>query len=135
MSEVFVSHVNNNDATATRICFALRQARIGTWVDHIHGPVRDDLVAREMEKAIKRCQAGLLVLSEDSLYSRKCSREWQTILDLKKPLYVALIEPVPPDDLPAVLWDRTIPYIDLTYDVEQGLAALISTIDGTVARH
>jgi len=135
MSEVFISHVNHNDATATRICFALRGAGIGGWVDHIHGPVRENLAAAETDKAIKQCQAGLLILSEDSLYSKRIAREWQAILNLKKPLYVALIEAVPPDDLPAPLWNRTIPYIDLTYDVERGLAALVRAIEGSVARH
>jgi hypothetical protein len=44
---------------------------------------------------------------------------------------VALIELVPPDDLPAVLWDRRIPYIDLTDDIEHGLARLVRTIAGS----
>src|ERR1041385_1983395 len=109
MMTVYVSHASSNDAIATRICFALREAGINSWVDHIHGPSREDLAADATEKAIKQSQAGLFILSEDSLYSRKCAREWQAILDLKKPLYIALLESVPPDDLPAIFWDRTIP--------------------------
>jgi len=132
MSEVYVSHVSTNDATATRISFALKEAGIGTWVDHIHG-ADEETTAEEAQKVIKRCQAGLFILSEDSLYSRKCEREWQAILEQKKSLYVALIELVPPDDLPAVLWDRRIPYIDLIDNVEQGLTALVRTIAGTAA--
>src|ERR1044071_7665225 len=131
MSEIYVSHVNTNDATATRICFALRDAGIGTWIDHIHST---ELSVEESQEAIQHCQAGLFLLSEDSLYSRKCAHEWQAILDQKKPLYVALLETVPTDDLPAPLWDRKIPYIDLTDDVEHGLVALVRAIAGTATR-
>ena len=128
MSEIYVSHVNTNDAMATRISFALREAGIGTWVDHIHGATAEDA-----EQAIKRCQAGLFILSEDSLYSRRSEREWQAILNQKKPLFVALIEEVPADDLPVALWDRSIPYIDLIGDMDHGLAALVRAIAGTAA--
>jgi hypothetical protein len=134
MSEVFISHVSTNDAIATRICFALRDAGIGTWIDHIHGTVTENLSAEETQEAIHRCQSGLFILSEDSLYSRKCAQEWQTILDQKKPLYVVLLEPVPTDDLPAPLWDRSISYIDLTYNVNHGLVALVRAIAGTATR-
>lgn len=131
MSEIYVSHVSTNDATATRISFALRESGIGAWIDHIHG---SELSLEESQEAILRCQAGLLLLSEDSLYSKRCAHEWQAILDQKKLLYVALLETVPSDDLPTPLWDRSIPYIDLTYDVDHGLAKLVRAIAGTATR-
>jgi hypothetical protein len=132
MSEIYVSHISTNDAMATRISFALRDAGIGTWIDHIHG---SEFTVEEAQEAIQRCQSGLFILSEDSLYSRKCAHEWQAILDQKKPLYVVLLETVPSDDLPTPLWDRSIPYIDLTFDVDHGLDKLVRAIAGTTTRN
>ncbi len=131
--KIYISHPALNDAIATRAHFALINAGFETWVDHIHGNGSEVLVTELDQKALRHCEAGLLILSEAALFSRKCSHEWKTILDRKKPLYVAVTEPIAPDDLADRLWDKTIPYVNLQDNLDNGLAYLIHAIAGTVA--
>lgn len=131
--KIYISHVALNDAIATRAHFALYKAGFDTWVDHIHGQGSEKVVTEQDEKALGQCEAGLLIMSEAALISRKCEHEWTAILDRKKPLYVAVTEPIAPDDLPDRLWDRVIPYVDLQDNIDNGLADLIHAIARSVA--
>src|SRR5258705_6358790 len=106
MSEIYIIHKTADDATATRIHFALSLAGIESWVDHVHGREPQGPNARGDHKALERCDVGLLVLSPESMLSPKCQRRWQVILDDGKPLIVVIAEPIPADDLPDRLWDR-----------------------------
>ena len=133
MTKIYISHSALNDAVATRAHFALWKAELDTWVDHIHGHSSEAIFTDEDQKALRQCKAGLLILSEAAINSRKCQREWETILSQKKPLFVAVIEPIAPDDLPDQLWDRTIPYVDLQGNLDGGLADLIHEIAGSIA--
>jgi TIR domain len=131
--KIYISHAALNDAIATRAHFALVNAGFETWVDHIYGQGSEGIVTEQDEKALRRCEAELLILSEAALASPKCAHEWKTILDRKKPLYVAVTEPIAPDDLPDRLWDRVIPYVDLQNNMDGGLEHLIHAIAGSVA--
>jgi len=133
MTVVYISHSNGNDATATRIHFALAGAGIDTYVDHIHRDSPEDTFSRHDMRALTHCDCGLFVLSEESVQSVKCTQEWQAILTQGKRLYVAIIEQIAPDDLPELLWDQTIPYIDLTRNIDNGLVELIHAIEGQIS--
>jgi hypothetical protein len=131
MSEIYVIHKTADDATATRVHFALSAAGIGTWVDHIHGS--EQRGPEHRDEALERCQIGLLILSPASAESPKCARRWQAILAEGKPLIVVVAEPIPADDLPDRLWDRQIPFVDLSVDAESGIGDLIHTVGGLVS--
>src|SRR5258708_32910541 len=133
MPVVYISHSNGNDATATRIHFALAGAGIDTYVDHIHSQAPENTLTRHDMRALTHCDCGLFVLSEESVQSAKCTQEWQAILSQRKRLYVAIIEQIAPDDLPELLWDRAIPYIDLTRNIDNGLVELIHAIEGQIS--
>jgi hypothetical protein len=133
MTEVYISHSNANDATATRIHFALAGAGIETYVDHIHREAPENMFTRHDVRALNHCECGLFILSEESVQSEKCTQEWQAILSQGKRLYVAIIEQIAPDDLPEPLWDRTVPYVDLTRDIDNGLVELIRVIEGQMS--
>ncbi len=133
MSDVFVIHATPDDATATRIHFALASAGISTWVDHIHGEAYSDFVMQARWEALEDCETGLLLLSPASIDSRKCRQQWKAILREHKQLMVAIIDLIPPDDLPDELWTRAIPYIDLMGDIDGGITELIHAIGGLVS--
>jgi hypothetical protein len=133
MSEIYIIHKTADDATATRIHFALNASGIDTWVDHIHGSEPQGPDSRRDEKALERCDIGLFVLSPASIASPKCARRWEAVLDAGKPLIIVLAESIPTDDLPDRLWDRQIPYVDLTVDAESGIGYLIQTVGGLVS--
>ena len=132
MVKIYISHLPLNDAIATRAHFALWKAGFDTWVDHIYGQGSQKVITEHDEQALRDCGAGLLIMSEATLASRKCTHEWETILEQKKPLYVAVIEPIAPDNLPERSWDRTIPYVDLQDNVDSGLDYLIHAIASTM---
>ena len=52
---------------------------------------------------------------------------------MTEPLIVVVAEAIPADDLPDRLWDRSIPYVDLTVDAESGIGDLIQTVGGLVS--
>jgi TIR domain len=133
MSEIYVIHKTDDDATATRIHFALGDAHLDTWVDHVHGGEPQGPHSDADDRAMERCDVGLFVLSPASVSSPKCRRRWQAVLDDGKPLIVVVAEPIPADDLPDRLWDKQIPYVDLTTDAESGIVDLVQTIAGLVS--
>jgi hypothetical protein len=83
-------------------------------------------------RALTHCDCGLFVLSEESVQAFKCTQEWQAILAQGKRLYVAIIEQIAPDDLPEPLWDRSVPYVDLTRNIDNGLVEHIHAIEGQI---
>ena len=125
MNDIYIIHTSANDATATRICFAFQAAGIGSWVDHIHGSENSFSIRQEREEALNSCAASVLILSEWSALSSRCTCEWQRTLEQGKRLVVAVAEEFPPDDIPQELWNRTIVYVDLSQDVESGIDSLI----------
>jgi hypothetical protein len=130
MTTVFIIHAKANDTIATRLHFALSLAGIGNWVDHIHTTAQDVQAATESTDALQHSEIGLLILSEETVLSRKCKHQWESILDQGKRLVVAIAQPFPPDDLPERLWDYAIPYIDLSGDLHEGIGDLIRAIAG-----
>src|SRR5689334_5354043 len=103
----FVIHARVNDTIATRIHFALSLARIENWIDHIHASEQTVEAAQENADALWRSDTGIFILSEKAVMSRKCTQQWETLLNEGKRLIVAVAEPFPTDDLPARLWDHS----------------------------
>ncbi len=127
MTHLFVSHATADDTVVTRIHDLLESAGVNTWVDHkdIHAPMDWETAIQE---ALNTCTAGLYVLSPRSANRDEIRPEIRTLLALNKPLYVALIEHMPPHQFPYRL--RTIQYVDLSKDFAAGMATLISAVQG-----
>ncbi len=128
MPTIFISHSSQDDTAVTRLHDALEAARIDAWVDHIDGIQEGDNWNRSIQAALNTCNAGLFVLSPDSVRSEECEGEYRHLLKLGKPLYTALIRVVPDEDFPYRL--GIIQYADLTADFDGGVKALIAAITG-----
>lgn len=127
MTQLFISHSNLEDDIANRVHDALTQAGIDTWIDQVHGiNGPKDEVFRQICDVINDCAGGIFLLSPNSLDSKDCCEEWQSILKWHKPLYVAIVGHVPDDQIPHELLQRN--PIDLTRDFEAGMKQLISAI-------
>lgn len=133
MSGVYIIHTTADDATATRIHFALFRAGIGAWVDHVHGSERMDYLYQESAEALQNCEVGLFLLTPESAWKPKCQREWDAVLRQGKPLIIAVAGETAPDDIPDRLWDSAIPYVDLTGDIEDGITRLLAAIAGAIS--
>ncbi len=119
---VFISHSTRDDEFVDRIRAGLVGAGIHAWVDHLYIEPRDDWDGA-IQESLRNCEDGLFVLSRSSAVSPECRSEWRAIIGLNKPLYIALIEDIPPEDYPFRL--QTIQYVDLRRDFDSGLQKLI----------
>jgi hypothetical protein len=61
MSPVFISHSSDDDAFVKQLAADLRAAGVDTWVDQENISPGQDWI-REVEKALKTCEAMILVL-------------------------------------------------------------------------
>lgn len=133
MPDVYISHAPIDDAIATRIYFAAAASGICTWVDHVHGEEPESRISKGDLNALASCEAGLFILSPGAVICRKCTFEWQTILKRGKRLIVAISEQIPPDDLPDLLWNPQIAYVDLTRNIDRALVVLIRALAGQMS--
>jgi hypothetical protein len=130
---LYISHVQSNDATATRLHFALEAMGIAHWVDHVHGAQSPEYLLKQNKQALDIADVCVFVLSPLSIVSPQCETEWRTVLANGKRLIVAIVEGIPPDDLPDEFWKNNPQYIDLRDDIDEGIAQLIRTIAGEVS--
>ncbi len=132
MKPIFISHATKDDAVVDRIAGGLNAAGLETWIDHQHGLKPGVDWSLGIDQAINTCACGLFIMSSASLKSDYCRAEWNRVLYLDKPLYVAVIERVPKEDRPTRL--GIIQPADLTADFDSGMADLISALtDGAVS--
>jgi hypothetical protein len=125
MANIFLSYAHTDSKVANRVREQLSQADVSV--------AQDDLTlqngmkwAQNVDKAIEDADAGLLLLSPSAVNAAYVSKEYQEILQQNKKLYVALVEPVPQDDIPWTLGN--LQYVDLTQDFEGGMKQLIPAI-------
>ncbi|MHB8629955.1 MAG: toll/interleukin-1 receptor domain-containing protein [Aggregatilineales bacterium] len=124
---VFISHSRSDDHAVNTICEKFTQAGIGDiWVDHRNGLLVGVDWINAIQRALVSCRAFLLILSPRSAISPSCINEWLTALELKKPLYVALIEHIDPKIFPWRL--RSIQWANLERSFEKDMNELIAAI-------
>jgi hypothetical protein len=99
---VFVSYATRDHPAAERICYSLSADNIRCWLDNFEITPESDWL-KEAAKAIRESSHGLFLLSPAAVKSPSAMKEYRDMLALGKPVYVALIEAVDPDDLPAEL--------------------------------
>jgi len=83
---------------------------------------------KAIRDAIAQSDVGLFVMSHNSLTSNICAGECQLVRELGKPLYIARLEAVGPQNV--WLDIKRIQYADLVADFEAGLHKLIAALRG-----
>ncbi len=122
MARIFVSHASRDNPIAEQVCAILNAQGIRCWLDNYEIDPQVDWL-KQVATAVRDSSHGLFLLSKTSIKSPAAMREYRDLLKQEKPVYVALIEPVPADDLPFDL--QTAHTYDLVADLESGLATLI----------
>lgn len=122
MTDIFISHSNQDNDATLMIVEALRRAGYGVWVDfeNIRGGAQ---WLCEIEAGIERCDAVVLVLSAASRQSTWVERECLYAYQLRKPVITALIA-----DVLIPLHLINIQYCDLR-ERRGGLAKLLEALD------
>jgi len=123
MTNIFISHSNEDSEATDFIVAALRRAGFGVWVDfeNIRGGAE---WLCEIEAGIERCDAVVLVLSAASRGSTWVERECLYAYQLRKPVITALIA-----DVLIPLHLINIQYCDLR-ERRSGLSKLLEALAG-----
>ncbi|HLV37034.1 MAG TPA: toll/interleukin-1 receptor domain-containing protein [Spirillospora sp.] len=123
---VFVSYATRDHPIAERICRHFGAAGIRCWLDNFEVTPEADWL-KEVAAAVRESSHGLFLLSPAAIRSPSSMKEYRDMLALDKPMYVAQIEPVDPNDLPYDL--QSVPVYDLVTDFEGGLEKLQQDIE------
>ena len=115
---IFISHSSKDNPAVMEIAEDLEAQHIALWVDFDCLVVGDEWLAK-IEDAIDGCAGVLVVISGNSRRADWVMRECLYALQVRKPLYIARIDPVP---LPLLLVDRQ--YTDLVDDYDSGMVHL-----------
>jgi hypothetical protein len=99
---VFVSYATRDHPVAERICQTLSSDNIRCWLDNFEVMPEADWL-KEAATAIRESSHGLFLLSPSAVKSPSAMKEYRDMMAQGKPVYVAMIEPVDPDDLPSEL--------------------------------
>lgn len=90
---IFISHSSEDNTFTLFLAESLRSAKINVWVD-LDSIKQRHRWLRSIENAITNCTAVIVVMSTDGRESEWVERETLLALDLKKPIYVALLEEI-----------------------------------------
>src|SRR5690606_7424839 len=118
---LFISHATPDNEVAERICQQFSAEGIRCWLDNFEITPESDWL-KEAAAAVRESSHGLFLLSPAAVKLPSSMREYHAMRTLSKPVYVALIEPVEPHDLPVEF--QTVRTFDLVTDFEAGLAQL-----------
>ncbi len=122
---IFISHSTQDDAFTAMLDEWLRAAGFNTWVD-IENIPEGSTWPREIQKAVEDCGAMVVVMSKHGRESEWVERETLLAMDLRKPLFIALIEEMP---LPIHLINRQ--WTDFHKRPEQAAKRLIAALNKT----
>ncbi|HEX3050706.1 MAG TPA: TIR domain-containing protein [Aggregatilineaceae bacterium] len=121
--QVFISHSNKDDFTVTRLAKAvLKDGGFVPWVDHQDIDAGQDWDVA-IQRAMKRSQSMIVVLSPEAVGSLIIAAEWADFLEKRK-LVIPII--VRACEIPFRLKLRQ--PLDFTQDFDQGLASLLQTL-------
>lgn len=129
MSHIFISHATADDASVDRIVDRLEQeTEHEFWVDHRNLKPPESNWRGAIQAALKKSDAGLLVLSKNSVGRPEIVSEWTYILDTSGTLYIAQIDDVPLKEIDYRL--HIVQWIDFLPDWEAGITALAASMRG-----
>ncbi|MBZ0298427.1 MAG: toll/interleukin-1 receptor domain-containing protein [Anaerolineae bacterium] len=126
VGHVFISHAARDYPTARRVRDALNAAGVNTWLADDNLQMGDQW-ATEVTQALHEASGGLVLLSSASVNSAWVTSEFRYLLTQNKPLFVATIEPVSPDEIPSRL--KHLQWIDLTHDFDAGIDQIVQVIE------
>ncbi len=133
MPDVFISHSTRDDARVTELHDQLEAATgRDMWVDHKDIKPSDNWQV-EIDRNLREMKALLLALSRHSAGSAEVTAEWRDALLRRIPLYVAVLDDIPLEDIPPRL--RLIQPVDLHRDWRGGIASLAAAIKGETVDH
>ncbi len=125
MRKIFISYAQPDSAFAHRISEQLSKVNIPNWVYERDLQPGDDW-KEQTARALRDSTHGLFLLSPSSLNSPATSAEWQYFLMQNKPLLIAQIQDVHPEDIPWRL--ARIQRVDLTHNFNKGMRSLIDAL-------
>ncbi|NDJ84766.1 MAG: TIR domain-containing protein [Chloroflexi bacterium] len=129
---IFVSHATRDDEHVTRLRDTLIEATgRHFWVDHHELTPPEDNWRGAIQDALKGCQAGLLILSRNSVQRPEIVAEWTYLLNIQRDLFIAKIDDVPVSDIDYRL--HLVQWIDLSQGWDPGISALVAAIRGDAA--
>jgi len=119
---IFISHSSRNNDMATKIAEGLRDAGFNVWLDLDSIPDGSRWLA-EIQRGVEECGALLILMSKEARKSHWVEREALLAMELRKPLFMALIEDVP---LPLHLIDRQ--FTDFRHEFDVPMADLVQAL-------
>jgi hypothetical protein len=125
MRKVFISYAQPDSPAAQRISDQLTKANISNWLYERDLQPGDDW-KEQTARAMRDSTHGLFLLSPASLNAPATSAEWQYFLMQNKPLLIAQVEDVQPEDIPWRL--AHIQRVDLTHNFNKGMRSLIDAL-------
>jgi len=121
---VFISHSSRNDHFVNQLIAEMHVHRLKTWVDHLDIPPGRRWVEM-VGQALDHSYAMVLVWSRFALASKHVQLEWQTFIDMGRPIF-----PVALDDCPLPVILRTVQRLDFKVqeDYTAQLAQLLKAV-------
>jgi hypothetical protein len=126
--QVFFSYAREDREFALKLASDLRNAEILLWIDQLDIPPGAHWDS-EVEAALGRCEAFLVILSPRSMRSRNVLDEVNYALEKGKTIFPVLQQPC---DLPFRL--KRIQYIDFTTNYKAGLSVCLRHLTSTIKR-
>ena len=121
---IFLSHSSQDVEITQWLQAQLEAAGFTTWVDVVSIPDGSTWV-REIERGVRECGALVVILTQNALRSEWVERETLLALDLKKPVFIALLEEV---TLPIYFVNRQ--FTDFRASRSRGAKQLIAALSG-----
>lgn len=128
---IFISHATKDDELVTQLWMTLKEATGKTfWVDHHNLTPPEDNWRGAVQEALQACEAGLLVLSRNSVARPEIVAEWTYLLNIRRGLYLAKVDDVPIADIDYRL--HIVQWTDLSRDWAAGVKALAAAMTNQV---
>lgn len=119
---IFISHSTDDNDFTRALAEELRDAGLDVWVD-LDSIRQGEKWLRAIEKAINDCTATVVVMSSAGRASEWVERETLMVMDLGKPVFIALIDDSP---LPLHLINRQ--FTDFRDDLDGATQSLIAEL-------
>ncbi|MGB7441269.1 MAG: TIR domain-containing protein [Coleofasciculaceae cyanobacterium] len=116
MTDVFLSHAEENRVVMEKIRNSLRRDSITVWTNKTDiqtGEAFEEAINRGIEQADNL----IFLLSPESLHSFYCQKELEYALSFNKRIIPILVRETPPEQVPSAL--KQLHYIDLTNNVKE----------------
>lgn len=123
-SHIFISHSQQDAELTEWVNTHLQEAGFTTWVDVTSIPDGSTWV-REIERGVRECRALVVILTKNALKSEWVEREVLLTLELRKPVYVALMEDL---TLPIYFINRQ--FTDFRARRDRAIKKLITAVKG-----